>query len=516
MKQELEDRLTERFKFLNRDKNDGSPYNMFGIECGSGWFDLLWRLCSGIEKVLKQDEKFCFSQIKEKFGCYDKKTEVLTKNGWKYFKDIMKDDEIATLSSNGYLEYQKLTDTINYKYNGKMYYLKTRGVNLMVTPNHNLYIGKGSYYNGQRKPVLKVIWPFELTTYEKYFKKNKCFKKSANWEGKTEKIFILKKMCIEWHNTKISLIKKIYEEKIIDMEFWLKFLGWYIAEGSENRNGSEISVVFNNTDGGREKERVEEIINGCKFKYKISQMNKSAGTFRIYNIQIGRWLKENCGKGALLKRVPDFIKELNPELIKIFLRELYLGDGWKTKTAETLCTISKKLSDDVQELLLKAGYTSKIYSSMPKIGGSMYNGKIIQGKHRAYYIMWLKKSNIHNTANKGMSPSSKEELIDYDDYVYCVTVPNKIIYVRRNGIPVWCGNSLRIYTYNANDLIRILIDKAENESSKICEDCGKKGKTIKLRGWLSTLCPACFKKWKTEQDKHYGKKSKRIKGNVYE
>jgi len=31
--------------------------------------------------------------------------------------------------------------------------------------------------------------------------------------------------------------------------------------------------------------------------------------------------------------------------------------------------------------------------------------------------------------------------VSYKGKVYCVSVPNKIIYVRRNGIPVWCGNS---------------------------------------------------------------------------
>src|SRR3990167_10773197 len=31
-------------------------------------------------------------------GCYDDKTEVLTNNGWKFFKDVLKDDKICTLN----------------------------------------------------------------------------------------------------------------------------------------------------------------------------------------------------------------------------------------------------------------------------------------------------------------------------------------------------------------------------------------------------------------------------------
>jgi hypothetical protein len=33
------------------------------------------------------------------------------------------------------------------------------------------------------------------------------------------------------------------------------------------------------------------------------------------------------------------------------------------------------------------------------------------------------------------------EWIDYDGYVYCVEVPNHVVYVRRNGKAVWSGNS---------------------------------------------------------------------------
>jgi len=31
--------------------------------------------------------------------------------------------------------------------------------------------------------------------------------------------------------------------------------------------------------------------------------------------------------------------------------------------------------------------------------------------------------------------------VDYEGFVYCVTVPQHVIYIRRNGIPLWCGNS---------------------------------------------------------------------------
>jgi len=74
-------------------------------------------------------------------GCYDEKTEVLTRNGWKSFAEITFDDEIATLNPDTWkLEYQKPLRIIRKPYAGKMYYVKTKEVNLMVTPDHSMFV----------------------------------------------------------------------------------------------------------------------------------------------------------------------------------------------------------------------------------------------------------------------------------------------------------------------------------------------------------------------------------------
>ena len=52
--------------------------------------------------------------------CYDEQTEVLTIDGWKYFKDLTYNDKIATLNSVTFeLEYQNPTNIVNYNHNGK-------------------------------------------------------------------------------------------------------------------------------------------------------------------------------------------------------------------------------------------------------------------------------------------------------------------------------------------------------------------------------------------------------------
>lgn len=79
MKTELAKKLYDKygsvFKFENTDPAGPSPFNMFGIECGDGWYDildhLLFCISSHQKYAKKNDPEYVdieIQQIKEKFG----------------------------------------------------------------------------------------------------------------------------------------------------------------------------------------------------------------------------------------------------------------------------------------------------------------------------------------------------------------------------------------------------------------------------------------------------------------
>jgi len=499
MREELDRKLCEAFPHLYRDRNESMMVTCmsWGFEHSDGWFQIIWDLSEALEKeilALPEDQRSqCRAmQVKEKYGCYDSETELLTKNGWKFFKDTSFDDDIATLNNN-HLEYHRPVDIISYDYIGKMYRLKTRGVDLLVTPNHNLYVAKGTYYNGRYDPPKKVDYPFEFTTPDKYFGKNKRFLKGCIWSGKEEKIFTIPSLkrsnyfsCGLAHD-KRKIERTYNRDKIeFDMSTWVEFLGFYIAEGCSSIKRNTVSVACCNVDKGETKKYLEKLLTELKIDFSLAQKDKPACVYRIYDTQISEWLYKNCGHLAPNKKVPDFVKELSSDLIKLFLKGLYTGDGNLQKTSHVLTTTSKKLCDDVQELLLKAGYSS-YYFIRPISKVTLVNDRSIQGNFPSYEINWLKKSFDHNTQNKGLSASSIEEWTEYTGKVFCVTVPNNILYVRRNGIPVWCGNSLRYYMTSGTDKMYDLINEAELKSETTCEVCGSPGK-IRGCGWLYTAC----------------------------
>jgi len=77
MKQELQDKIFTDFPELfelRRPRKEGEkvmPSICYGLECGDGWYDLIYTLCSQIANYIKWNEKDCkvqVLQVKEKFG----------------------------------------------------------------------------------------------------------------------------------------------------------------------------------------------------------------------------------------------------------------------------------------------------------------------------------------------------------------------------------------------------------------------------------------------------------------
>ncbi len=80
--------------------------------------------------------------VADKAHCLDYKHEILTLNGWKTHKTIIKDDKIATLKE-GCLVYERPLNIYNYPdYQGPMYKVNHPSIDLFVTDNHRMWVQK--------------------------------------------------------------------------------------------------------------------------------------------------------------------------------------------------------------------------------------------------------------------------------------------------------------------------------------------------------------------------------------
>jgi hypothetical protein len=76
LEQKFQERWPEWFRDLYGDVTQTCLH--FGFQHRDGWFDLVWRLCEQIEKVVGEGTPFKVAQVKEKFGGLRFYFEVVT------------------------------------------------------------------------------------------------------------------------------------------------------------------------------------------------------------------------------------------------------------------------------------------------------------------------------------------------------------------------------------------------------------------------------------------------------
>ena len=397
-------------------------------------------------KVIRSKQKTFEMPLKLKapakiFVCYDEETEILTETGWRYIKEVNCDDKVATLNQNtNFLEYQNPIRCLMMKYKGKTYKLQTKVLDLLVTENHRMYVAfKGKGGLGKRNS-----FKFNLIPASKVIGKQVFYKRDLIWEGDDIKYFYLKGKEMKSPQWYLDKSKGQQSDVSIPIKLWLKFLGFYLAEGwvtssrfKEKRGGYKI-VIGTNVKDKWQQEMIDCVKGLCAYlgrKYHVSK----DGRIGFGDNRIGMYLK-GLGKSGQ-KYIPREYLNLSKELLGILLNALIKGDGSRLKSkclSYYYATVSRRLANDVQELAIKCGYTSIMSTNKSRQGIFIKENRIIksQKSYRVSVCSSTKMPEIYNKRRKG----NIEGLIDYDGYVYCVEVPNSVVYVRRNGKPVWCGN----------------------------------------------------------------------------
>lgn len=398
------------------------------------WFSLYGSM-SGFDSINQ-----CFGDMSQYIygvetglSCYDVKTEVLTDNGWKRFSKVDYSDKICTLNpKNDEIEYQKPTRIFTYQYRGKMYKLKTKRVDLFVTPNHRLLVSGCDF----RKPP-----EFSLKEAEALFNQSKRFKKDGVWKGKDSRYFTLPAVKIR-HGSRYYSGLRNKKAKRLPMKSWLKFFGFWLADGwtSQGKNG-DYNVCLSNQDLKLLSE-MKQILKS--FGYKVYHHRKG-GVIRVRDYQLLHHLKQ-FGK-ASDKFIPKDMKSLSKDLLKILFEYYIKGDGHtygRTKKGLSATTISRRLRDDLQEIALKLGmsaYYKLGYKKGTPFHGALYKNRIYRQSEDSWIVYFIRK-NIHTVLPSTIKKYGYiESWVDFEGPVFCIAVPNQVIYVRRNGIPVWCGNS---------------------------------------------------------------------------
>jgi AAA+ superfamily predicted ATPase len=362
-------------------------------------------------------------------GCYDEETEILTKKGWKKYDEISDDEVVATLNPDSYeLEYHTIERRIQYHYEGKMYRLESTQVSLMVTPDHNLWIGKKS-----RSGNVKYNFALPSEVYGKHPGTNyPYYKKDAKWRGKSAEYLILPQ--------RESGSGSRHSEIRIPMSEWAPFFGLWLAEGYTAYREGNYHVGIRNLDPDLLRFAYESLR-----KWGLNPHYSSDGRVTILNKQLYDLLRPIGDKYT--KHIPDEIKNLPPSHLRSILDYFARGDGThdvedsEVGSTRVRCqTSSPRLRDDLMEISLKAGLECNyVVHSEPGSSAVIVDA---DGSQRTLTrtATNYRLSILYRRGETRVDKPRVEGWEDYSGTVWCVTVPNHIIYVRRNGKPVWCGN----------------------------------------------------------------------------
>jgi len=322
-------------------------------------------------------------------GCYDEATEVLTRNGWRFFAEVTDEDECITRNSEGTLEYQRPMARQVYEYDGEMLYFKSRSTDLLVTPNHNMLVQSHADFCAKR--------PARLVPAESLGQK------------------VYRIPCGGQYAPNGTLLSR-------EMMY---LIGLYVTEGYLDSEGHDDIVICQN-QGHKWDEMWANIVplaprssGDRKFKVRLTPAEMT-------------FIRKHCGTTKYHKFISPTILQ-NQHLDALFAA-MVLGDGHVTPDGQVQYgTVSPCLADSFQELALKLGWDSTLVSRPPR--DSVKGDRLIRGTKPELRVL------VRRAASKKINPGQHVSWVPYLGMVYCVTVPNHTLFVRRNGSTSWCGNS---------------------------------------------------------------------------
>lgn len=350
--------------------------------------------------------------------CYSPDTEVLTKRGWILFPELTMDDEICCLDpETDNLRYDKPSLVDSWDHDGDMYHLDTASLNFMITPDHYTYT-KSRYDSN-----------FKLVQAKDVYGKRVEHKKNAIWNASDVPTFTLPG--VEHKHAKYR------GEKVIPMDLWLEFLGYYVSEGSSHAFEGNNSVTISQSKKAHPEAYDKMCANVVAMGFVA---HKRSDSFVIHNKQLYSYCVQ-LGK-SYEKRLPRYTLDVSRRQSLILLEALMLGDGsWGSTGTGLYTSTSSGLCDDVQELLLKCGYAGTV----TMVRGARVD--IIKGKPYDCRPIWTCSVMLKyltpevNHGHVSTQSGQLEEYLNYTGKVYCCTVPTHVLYVRRHGKAAFSGNT---------------------------------------------------------------------------
>ncbi len=351
--------------------------------------------------------------------CYDEATEVFTKDGWKFWRDVTDVDLFACLI-NGRLEFHKARGLVASPYKGNMYGARTGLVNYLVTPNHRMHT-RPYDYKSRNAP-----WRIETAEYMHDRNRRLLCGGFEPFSGEDVATFHVPKVEVRTPNN-VNVDE-------IDFDDWAEFMGWWLAEGhctfNEDGNDYKVGISQSKTANPENCRLIEDLLDRLPFTWHY---NRHMKCYIINTRQLATYLHQFgfCYD----KWIPEEFLNCHVSARQRMMQALLRGDGRDSRNQgiNQFCSTSRRLALDFQRLAFSLGHSTRL-AVEPENRAEHYLDNYVVHVH--YYN---ERVVVHNSR-----AGSQYFVEDYSGMVYCAEVPGSLLHVRRNdSVGFWCGNSFR-------------------------------------------------------------------------
>lgn len=359
--------------------------------------------------------------------CYTDRVSVLTNKGWKPFKDvdITKHKVLSRNPETGVAEWVTPLRKVEENHNGPMLRFKSQNAAFEVTPEH-------------------------LIPYTTEYVTTPRFAPACVVRNKKAYVDLTSVYVGARPETLFGYPAKEY----------LKLLGWYLSEGSCEKETSRVVISNRNT------ENLAEIVRVCE-ALGLSPIR----TKEYVRFSDAKMRKVLCNKQGLFytKHIPAFVYKLCQDYILTFIDAFTRGDGYvrtrENGSSEHVCsTSSVYLRDGLQTLAQLVGWNSSWQAFEPRRSWYEKEQRWVQSSKTTYQVRFKKK------AQKAHLLKEKWEEFHYEGKRYCLTVPWHTLYIRMDGIPSWNGNTpAAAFTFQDMDGKLVCFDEIVTEDCSLQE-----------------------------------------------
>jgi GTP cyclohydrolase I len=340
--------------------------------------------------------------VKAEHLCYDRETEILTPEGWVRFDALppglpVAQVDLATLA----MTFVEPIEYVRYPYSGQMVRWLSDTVDMLVTPDH--------------RAVFQTEWDFDHNPGRDW--------RIAPASQMPSRFYI--PQAVSWEEPDTTTLH--FAGQVLPGTDYARFMAVWLAEGCTRASKRDVIISQNM---GEFAESIWELLVRLPFGFRrVPQANRPNHIqFKSSDLRLYEALRLFGKSGT--KHVPSEIKAMSVRQIEEFLHWYALGDGHSyAHDALRVQYVSKsyRLIDDIQELLLRTGKTGSVqhYPGAARVETRIHK----RASGRGY--KWYGKLQPYHRGT-----------VNFDDEVFCVSVPTGALLVRRNGKPIVSGNCM--------------------------------------------------------------------------